>query len=342
VSFTQRWGSALNLNVHLHILSLDGVYVMVDGRPVWRNLEAITDKEVARLLEKISGKIIRHLRRKGYLDREGEVVENPMSDPLFQDHESLSLASHRSIQSRIAFGPNAGQRVTRIGPGFGYGEEIPLAKGKRCYSVNGFSLHANTAVKTHQRDRLEQLIQYIARGPLANERLEITPEGKVKLRLKTAFSDGTTHLLFTPGEFIEKLVALIPPPRSHLVRWGGVLAPNSPFRKLITLKPEVKKGFQFGEPCDRYSEDNERKKKNHSWSKMLARVFKIDVTKCPDCGGEMALRAQLTEPDSIRRYLKHVGLDPDPPARAPPKIVWGELGLDPTMSCEPTKITFFD
>ena len=35
-----------------------------------------------------------------------------------------------------------------------YEEEIPLAKGERCYSVNGFSLHANTAVNTHARDRL--------------------------------------------------------------------------------------------------------------------------------------------------------------------------------------------
>ena len=128
----------------------------------------------------------------------------------------------------------------------GYIEEIPLAKGKRCYSVNGFSLHCNTAVNTHARDRLEKLIEYIARGPLSNERLEITSDGKVKLQLKSSWSDGTTHLLFTPGEFLEKLAAIIPPPKSHLVRWGGVFAGNSPLRKKIVLKPEAKKGFEFG------------------------------------------------------------------------------------------------
>ena len=109
-----------------------------------------------------------------------------------------------------------------------------MAKGSRCYSIHGFSLHANTAVATLQRDRLAKLIEYIARGPLSNERLEITDDGKVKLRLKTEWADGTTHLLFSPTEFIEKLSALIPPPRSHLVRWGGVFAPNSPYRKEIT------------------------------------------------------------------------------------------------------------
>lgn len=78
ISFTQRWGSALNLNVHT-------------------------------------------------------------------ESESLSLATECSIAGKIAFGPNAGKYVTKIGKGFGYLEEIPLAKGTRCYSVNGFSLHANTA-----------------------------------------------------------------------------------------------------------------------------------------------------------------------------------------------------
>jgi hypothetical protein len=137
--------------------------------------------------------------------------------------------------------------VTKIGSGFGYGEEFPLVKGRLCFSINGFSLHANTHINALDRPRLHQLIEYIARGPISNERLEITDQGKVKLRLKTRWADGTTHLLFTPGEFIEKLMALIPPGKSHLVRWGGVLGPNSPFRAEITLWPEIKKGFQFRE-----------------------------------------------------------------------------------------------
>lgn len=120
--------------------------------------------------------------------------------------------------------------------------------------------------------------------PLSNERLEITPDRKVKLQLKTPYSDGTTQLLFTFAEFIEKLMALVPPPKSHLVRWGGVFAPNSPVRKQITLKPSVKKGFQFAEK----DQDNEpRVFKNHSWSKMLAKAFKIDVTTCDHCGGKL-------------------------------------------------------
>ncbi|MFW7379323.1 MAG: transposase [Oligoflexus sp.] len=212
ISFTQRFGSALNLNIHMHVLCADGVYTRVDGKPLFRNLDAITDGEVARLIEAISQKAMHYLKKQGYLDKDGELVRNPLLDELFDTHEALSGATAASIAGKIAFGPNAGNYVTRIGKGFGYGEEIPLAKGKRCFSVHGFSLHANTHVNALARDRLEKLIHYIARGPLSNERLELTDDHRVKLRLKNPYSDGTTHLLFTYGEFIEKLVALVPPP----------------------------------------------------------------------------------------------------------------------------------
>ena len=329
VSFTQRWGSACNLNPHLHILCPDEVYTRGDGRPKWNSIEDISDDDVATLVTKVSQSVLKYLRKLGYLDKHGEVVQNPIPDDIYQDSESIGMSTVASIAGKIAFGPNAGKFVTRIGSGFGFNEEIPLAKGRMCFSINGFSLHANTHINALQRDRLHQLIEYIARGPISNERLEITAEGKVKLRLKTRWSDGTTHLLFTPGEFIEKLMALIPPRKSHLVRWGGVLAPNSPFRAAITLRPEVKKGFQFRD------EQGPGKFKNYSWSKMLRQVFKIDVTKCESCGGDMVALAAIQDPDSIQRYLRHQGLDPDPPTIAPARHRQGSFDFDQAAPAEP-------
>ena len=196
ISFLQRWGSAVNLNPHLHIIALDGVYTRYGALARFRNLDAITDDEVATLIQAISTKVMALCIRRGYLSKDGEQVAHPDLDPLFQNHVTLALATASSIQGRIAFGPNAGRTVRRIGGGFGYGEEIPLAKGKRCYSVNGFSLHANTAVNTHARDRLYKLIEYIARGPLSNERIEILPNGDVKLALKTPWACGMVHSFY--------------------------------------------------------------------------------------------------------------------------------------------------
>ncbi len=334
ISFTQRAGSALNLNPHMHVLLLDGVYTEINGVVRFRNIDPITDDEVALLCENIAKKVLLHLTKEGYLDKDGEVVQNPMMDELFLDNEAITLASTCSIAGKIAFGVNAGKYVTKIGSGFGYFEEIPLAKGKRCYSVNGFSLHCNTAINTHARDRLEKLIEYIARGPLSNERIEINSDGKVKLKLKSNWNDGTSHLLFTPEEFLEKLAAIIPPPKSHLVRWSGVFAANAPMRKKIVLKPEEKKGFEFGA--------DQKKVKNRSWSLMLARVFKIDVLKC-GCGGELKPLGAVQDPDQVRKYLKHVNIDYDPPVRGPPRLVQDSFEFNqPASSDEYDNVIYID
>ena len=86
-----------------------------------------------------------YLKRKGYLDKDGDIVSNPEADNIYKDYESINQATASSLAGRIAFGPNAGKYVTRIGSGFGYGEEIPLAKGKRCYSINGCLLYTSDA-----------------------------------------------------------------------------------------------------------------------------------------------------------------------------------------------------
>jgi len=206
VSFTQRWGGALNLNPHLHILVLDGVYTIVKEKPKFHNLPAISDAELADIISKISSKIIRYFKKKNYLDKEGTVVNTPEGDTLYSESDSLSHAARSSVFSKIAFGPNAGQKVTKVGAGFGFDEEIPLAKGKLSYRVNNFSLHANTAIKTLQRDRLFTLIEYIARGPIAEERLEILEDGMVEVTFKKAWSNGQTGIRLTQLEFLEKIV----------------------------------------------------------------------------------------------------------------------------------------
>lgn len=51
----------------------------------------------------------------------------------------------------------------------------------------------------------------------------------------------------------------------------------------------------------------------------------VDVTKCPHCGGDLVKVCAVTDPVQARRYLKHVGLDYEPPQRAPPRFEQGEF-----------------
>jgi hypothetical protein len=78
-----------------------------------------TDQEVCDVVEKIATKTIKFLRKKGYLQEEGEEVLRPDLDQLFQDHPGMTEAMAASMQSKIAFGERAGEKVRRVGSGLG-------------------------------------------------------------------------------------------------------------------------------------------------------------------------------------------------------------------------------
>ncbi|MCX6111105.1 MAG: hypothetical protein NTZ90_16040 [Proteobacteria bacterium] len=92
----------------------------------------------------------------------------------------------------------------------------------------------------------------------------------------------------------------------------------------MTLHPEVKKGFQFREDDD---DSDAQPLRNYSWFKLLAKVFKIDVTTCDACGDPMKKISAITDPIQVRRYLKHMNIDYEPPARAPPRYQQGSSTL---------------
>ena len=83
------------------------------------------------------------------------------------------------------------------------------------------------------RQRLERLARYCARPPLAIERLEPLVNGRLLYRFKRPWSDGTTHVVFEGLELLERLSALVPAPRTHLVRYSGILAPAAKWRARI-------------------------------------------------------------------------------------------------------------
>jgi len=94
-----------------------------------------------------------------------------------------------------------------------------------------------TRIKAEDRAGLERLCRYVTRPPLAAGRLQLIDADHLTFRLKTPWSDGTTHLLLSPLELIEKLAALIPPRRLNLVRYHGILAPNAHERSQTVPAP---------------------------------------------------------------------------------------------------------
>jgi hypothetical protein len=112
-------------------------------------------------------------------------------------------------------------------------EKTPRLSPPRCAQVEGFSLHANTAVHALDRRGLERLCRYGLRSSFALSRLSEREDGRLAYKLKRPWPDGRTELSLEPLELVRRLALLIPPARSHTVRYHGAFAPASPIRSAI-------------------------------------------------------------------------------------------------------------
>ena len=116
------------------------------------------------------------------------------------------------------------------------------------------------------------------------------------LTLKTPYRDGATHIVMSPLEFMQRLVALVPRPRLNLIRFHGVLAPNAKLRAEII--PDGKKS----KPSDANDDvPHSPASVRISWARLLKRVFDINIEHCPSCGGNMRIIATILESCLCRR-----------------------------------------
>jgi len=89
-------------------------------------------------------------------------------------------------------------------------------------------------IEAADRAGRERLLRYCARPPFALDRLrELDPERLVYDPPKRG-PGGTGPQILTPLQLLDRLAALVPPPRIHRHRYFGVLAPNSPLRTAVT------------------------------------------------------------------------------------------------------------
>jgi len=221
----------------------------------------------------------------------------------------LPLLCDASIQGRVALGPQAGSRIPRLGRPIVDGAGGAVVIKRLCAELDGFTLHAAVRVDGgRDRDRLEHLCRYVTRPALSSKRLSLDERGRVVLQLRVPFRDGTTHFVFEPLTFIERLAALIPPPRTHQLTYHGVLASAASWRDQIVPRKQAdrREGSAGGSrPCHSYT-----------WSELLARVFAVDVLSCPVCGSRRRWISAITEREVIERILSHLDLNTDLPAPA--------------------------
>ena len=147
---------------------------------------------------------------------------------------------------------------------------------------------------------------------MALERLTQDANGDRVSTFTHPWSDGTTGMRLSPAELLEKLAALVPLPRVHLVRSGGCLAPHSHLRGAIISTPR-QQGVE--------EEQTETASPRWGWARLLQRVFALAMARCPWCQqGALRIIAAITQGEVIRTILRHLKLAVDPPPMAPARV----------------------
>ncbi|MGK0154563.1 MAG: hypothetical protein ACI9SE_001516 [Neolewinella sp.] len=185
------------------------------------------------------------------------------------------------------------------------------------------------------------------------------PDGRVAYSLKKTWRDGSTHVVLSPQVLMERLLALVPRPRRHLVTYHGVLAPGASLRDRVVPQvdedgdqegldegcadsvearsDEVGAG-SAGQPVGQHAarvphRPGKRRRgvrRYYTWAELLRRVFRVEIFTCPNCHGPRRLLAAIQNPLSIEKVLRAMKLPfhaPElAPARAPPaeeRTWWG-------------------
>lgn len=300
ITFVQRFGSALNLNVHFHALIPDGVFTPgEDGQSQFHALERPSDDEVEAILLKVVRRAIALL------------------EPLHGD-EADSSTPDMLI--------DACANAIDVLPAPVADDDVPAPKRHRSAFADGFSLDASVSVGAGHREALERLCRYGGRPPLALSRLGLDSGRRVTYSLRRRAPGPPPVLSLAPTDFLGRLAALVPPPRMHITRFHGVFAPNAKLRSKVVPSDQISlagHAVPRPPPARHYRTD---------WASLLRRVFAVDVLTCTRCGGRMRVLSFITDAAVARHILAHVGLSgstpPLAPTRGPPQAEFAGWGDD--------------
>jgi hypothetical protein len=318
VAFIHRFGSSLNEHVHLHVCAVDGVFEEAAGEG-------------------------------------GAAAQAQARAPGVIFHPASGIACEVVAQVQASLR----KRILRgfVGRGLLEGFE---AKEMLGYRHSGFSVDTSVCIAAHDRAGLERLLRYCARPPFAMERLrkaggelvyrcakQHSEPGSGQRDKRSAKGKTGEELHLTPLELIERIAALIPPPRTHRHRYFGVLAPHSPHRAAVTemaqsaaaqpTQPEKVQAepastdagegaLGAGNPRPTQAEPTQpvppKRPAHYLWAVLMARIYEVFPLVCPICGGQMRIIAFITHSADIRHILEHIGVETEPPritpARGPP------------------------
>lgn len=226
VTFVQRFGSSLNLHVHLHTCALDGVYVEGDDGDAPRFVPAAPPSraELYVLTERVALRVMTWLRKRGHA-KEDDHASNDTPERSFAEMLA-QVATQRGTVENLK--DDTGECE---GPG-----EPAAPLRDEAVTRHGFNLHASLTIAAEDDLGRERLCRYGLRPPFSLSRFRVLRDGRISYRVKKSARRTSRCRIMTPVECIARLCALVPPPRYPLTRFHGVLAPRAKLRPRVVPK----------------------------------------------------------------------------------------------------------
>jgi len=288
-------------------------------------------------------RILRYLARRGVVRLLPEALE--IQDELAERDPVLAQLAAAAVSGLPPAGPEQRCRPpVRLSCTESAG---PVPTGALVVQEMGFNLHAASVAGAEDVPARERLVRYLLRPPLSKERLTLLPDNRVRLELKRPWSDGTYALEMDVLSLLARLAASVPPPKLHVIRYHGVLAPASPWRPLVIPPQKPAPTHAPAAPANAKPPPAPARPARPArtgarcryipWMELMRLTLGLPVDTCPHCGGRMKLRALLREPANIERFLRGVGRWSAPlglsPARPPPYFR-SVVRLKPTRQTE--------
>jgi hypothetical protein len=177
-------------------------------------------------------------------------------------------------------------------------------------------------------DAFQEAASAFAHSPIATPRLSLTSSGKVLYKLKRRFKDGTHSVLMEPLAFLERLCALTPRPRRHLLTYHGALAPASALRASIIPCPTEERCVHTNLATREGDEPSQAsgppKKRARSfpyipWSDLMRRVLERHTDCALRRGSAWLFLDYASVPSAVRPALRGRSVASKP--------VWGSSSL---------------
>ena len=119
-------------------------------------------------------------------------------------------------------------------------------------------------------------------------------------------------------DFLARVIAHIPPPRIHLVRYLGHYSNVARGRRKNGKEKALTPGVRRVEEGDGLT-DSQRRARRRAWARLIRRIYEVDPLVCTNCGGEMRIVSVILEHRVITRILGHLVNEGIEPGRGSPE-----------------------